>query len=771
MSDVYNPLVKQPGDVAQKQFQARRCMNPEPATMSTTPSATAIEQRNSHFQAERPLHRVVFQPAGRQGDVPEGTSLLDAARTLGVQIESICGGKQTCGKCQVSIESGHFSRLGIESSPDHVTPEAEREARYRLEKGLMPGCRQSCAALVLGDVLVTVPEESRTHKQVVRKAASQRVFEIDPAMRLCYVELPTATMEDERSDWARLADELAARFDLDRAALAIDPMILPAVQPALHAGRTRTSEGEILHAVTATVWHDRQVVRLQPGYHEELYGVAVDIGTTTIAAHLAELRSGRILATASRMNPQITFGEDLMSRVSYVMEHKDGLATLRGAVIDALNGLVTDATAEVALTPGDVVEMVVVGNTIMHHIFLGIDPVELGGAPFATTIKDALDIKARDLGLRVAPGANVHVPPVEAGHVGADNVAAIIAEEPHRRDDITLLIDVGTNGELVLGNRQQLLAASSPTGPAFEGAQVLHGMRAAPGAIERVRIDPATLDVQFKVIGRENWVASEVRGQRSGDSNGTLSAREARELRQRLRAEEQAELKAAGICGSGIIEAIAELFLAGLVDGSGRFVDSAPTPRLRSEGAKGYFVLAWPHETSTGREIVVHSDDIRAIQLAKAALYAGAKLLMRHYELKAVDRIVLAGAFGSYIDPQHAMVLGLIPDCDLAQVTAVGNAAGDGALILLLNQEKRREAEQVARAAQHIQTATDPHFQDEFVAAIHIPHKTDAFPHLESILRAAAAQRVVPPPSENGSSAARARTERRERRAQKNLSS
>ena len=484
--------------------------------MPATPSTAAIEQRNGHSQAGRPLHRVVFQPAGRQGDVPEGTSLLDAARALGVEIESICGGKQTCGKCQVSIESGHFSRLGIESSPEHVTPESEREARYRLEKGLMPGCRQSCAALVLGDVLVTVPEESRTHKQVVRKAASQRAFEVTPAMRLCYVELPTATMEDERSDWARLADELATRFDLNREALAIDPLVLPALQPALHGGRTRTPEGEIFHAVTATVWHDRQVVRLQPGYHEDLYGVAVDIGTTTIAAHLAELRSGRILATASRMNPQITYGEDLMSRVSYVMEHQDGLATLRGVVIDALNGLVADATAEAGLTPGDVVEMVVVGNTIMHHIFLGIDPVELGGAPFATAIKESLDIKARDLGLRVATGANVHVPPIEAGHVGADNVAAIIAEEPHRRDDITLLIDVGTNGEIVLGNRQQLLAASSPTGPAFEGAQVLHGMRAAPGAIERVRIDPATLDVQFKVIGvRRGWrQRSGVRGQR-----------------------------------------------------------------------------------------------------------------------------------------------------------------------------------------------------------------------------------------------------------------
>ena len=549
--------------------------------MSSTPPTAAIEQRNGRSQAERPLHRVLFQPAGRQGDVAEGTSLLDAARSLGVEIESICGGKQTCGKCQVRVESGHFSRLDLTSAASHVSPETEREARYRVEKGLIPGCRQSCAALVLGDVLVTVPKESRTHKQVVRKAASQRTFEINPAMRLCYVELPPASMEDERSDWARLADELALRFNLDRSRLAIDPMILPALQPALQAGRTRTPEGEQIHAVTATVWKDWKVVRVQPAYHDELYGVAVDIGTTTIAAHLAELRTGRILATASQMNPQISYGEDLMSRVSFVMEHADGLSTLHNAVIGALNGLVEEACDQAGLTAADVVELVVVGNTIMHHIFLGIDPVELGGAPFATATKEPLDIQARDLGLTVARGALVHIPPVEAGYVGADNVAVIMAEEPHRRNDITLLIDVGTNGELVLGNQQRLLSASSPTGPAFEGAQIRDGMRAAPGAIERVRIDPATLEVRYRIIGRDVWQQSQAsdeqpaNGHRPVENGNALSPKEARELRQQRRAQEQASIKAAGICGSGIIEAIAELFMAGLVDGSGRFADRA----------------------------------------------------------------------------------------------------------------------------------------------------------------------------------------------------
>ncbi len=755
------------------------------AILTKAPHLAALPVGDGGFApTEEPAqHRVIFQPAGRQGLVPAGISLLDAARLLGVEIESICGGRQTCAKCQVRVEEGAFARHGITSSASHITAEGQREASYRAEKGLLPGCRMSCDARVLGDVLVTVPEESRARKQVVRKAASVRSVELDPAVRLCYVELPPASLEDERSDWARLADELADRFALPRPALRIDPAILPGLQPALRAGRSRTAAGQIVHGVTVTLWRDREVVRIQPGYHERVYGVAVDVGTTTIAAHLAELRTGEVLATESCMNPQISYGEDLLSRVSYVMEHDNGLHTLHRAVMHALNDLIGDAAAAAGIAAADVSDLVVVGNTIMHHIFLGIDPRELGGAPFAPAVKDAVEVKARDLGLAAGRGAYVYVPPVEAGYVGADNVAAIIAEEPHRRDERTLLIDVGTNGEIVLGNRQRLLSASSPTGPAFEGAQVRHGMRAAPGAIERVRIDPATLAVQFRVIGREGWVESEVAGgtlqvargtfQAAGDGEGALSAKEAREARQRRRAEEQATVKAAGICGSGIIEAIAELFKAGVLDASGRFVADAPTPRLGWDGAKGYFVLAWPHETSTGREIVVHADDVRAIQLAKAALYAGAKLLMRHYGLTDVDRIVLAGAFGSYIDPEHAMVLGMIPDCDLAHVAAVGNAAGDGALLMLLSRAKRLEAEQVAGQVAHIQTATDPYFQDEFVGAIPIPHAKDAFPHLTPILAAAEALRVIRPAQgrnghgANGAGRGQRRAERHERRSQK----
>jgi uncharacterized 2Fe-2S/4Fe-4S cluster protein (DUF4445 family) len=699
-------------------------------------------------------YRVIFQPAGRQGSVRAGISVLDAARRLGAEIESICGGRQTCGKCQVRIEEGYFSRHGIQSSADHVSPEPEREARYRQRKGLLPECRLSCAATVQGDLLVTVPEESRSHKQVVRKAATERAMEVSPAVRPYYVELPQASLADERSDWQRLRQEVADRFGFDEDQVHIDPAVLPMLQPTLRAGKGQ---------LTATMGHAGEVIDLRTGYQEKVYGVAADVGTTTIVVHLCELLSGQILATESCMNPQISYGEDLMSRVSYVMEHSDGLSTLRSAVVEALNGLIAGATAAVDLQPADVVDLVVVGNTIMHHILLGIDPAELGGAPFALAVKDPVNVKARDLGLAVARGAYVHVPPLEAGHVGADNVAAIIAEAPHQREDVTLLIDVGTNGEIVLGNRTRLLSASSPTGPAFEGAQVRHGMRAAPGAIERVRIDPATLAVTYQIIGRDGWVLS-------GDSSTPVSTdgEEPSGTRKTGRGHPAGPVKASGICGSGIIEAIAELLKAGLLDKSGRFVEQAPTPRLRQEGRKQYFILAWSSETSTGQEIVVHADDVRAIQLAKAALYAGAKLLMRHYELSQVDRIVLAGAFGSYIDPEHAMVIGMIPDCDLSQVFSVGNAAGDGALIMLLDGAKRQEAAAVARSVNHIQTATDPYFQEEFVGAIHFPHMSDAFPHLDAIMALSRAQRIVDP-SRNGHGNRRSRRARRRQRQSQNL--
>jgi uncharacterized 2Fe-2S/4Fe-4S cluster protein (DUF4445 family) len=678
-------------------------------------------------------YQVIFMPSGRRGQVAHGTPLLDAARGLGVEIESICGGRLTCAKCKVHVESGAFAKHGIVSAADHLTgaggQELELLARTS-ETGSAQECRLSCSAQVTGDLLIFVPEESRAHKQVIRKAATDRVIEVDPVVRRVYVEVEAAELGEHRGDWGRLQSALAEQWDLH--GLTIDFRALQRLQPALRKEKW---------AVTVVLRHDTEVIDVQPGYQEGLYGLAVDIGSTTVAAHLCDLRTGAVLATESLMNPQVAFGEDLMSRVSYAMGNPQGLAKMHDAIIDALNTLATRTTRAAGLHARDIHDTVLVGNTTMVHILLGINPQELGGAPFALATRDSVDLKARELGLRLHPGAYVHVLPAEAGHVGADNVAVLLAEEPHRQDAMTLIVDVGTNAEIVLGNRDCLYSASSPTGPAFEGAQIAFGMRAAPGAIERVRIDPESKAARFRVIGDERWSDQ-------WPVDGPASP------------EDQPQHLAAGICGSGIIEAVAELMLAGIIQPDGRFVPDVVHDRIIWQGRKGAYILATGDQTTSGQPILVTQDDVRGIQLAKAALYAGAKLLMNRSGTDTVDRIVLAGAFGSYIDPQYAMILGLIPDCDLAHVTAVGNAAGDGARIALLNRHQRAHAQELARWITYIETAVDPDFQNEFVAAIHIPHAGDAFPHISDRLPDAAATQRERPGGRGG------RARRRDRSAE-----
>jgi len=653
-------------------------------------------------------HQVIFMPSGRRGQARAGETLLDAARQLGVEIESICGGRLTCAKCRVRIEEGHFAKHAIDSAAAHVSPADAREESLLASAPDGDGAayRLACASHVCGDVLVYVPEESRAHKQVIRKSATARVIDVAPAVRQLYVEVDPAELGEHRGDWGRLQAALAAQWQLT--GLTIDLPALRRLQPALRAGHW---------AVTVILWQDHEVIDVQPGYKEGLYGLAVDIGSTTVAGHLCDLRTGAVLATEATMNPQVTYGEDLMSRVSYAMTNPGGLDKMHAAIIEDLNSLAARAARAAGRQLRYIHDAVFVGNTTMIHILLGINPQELGGAPFALATRDAVDVKARELGLRFHPGAAVHVLPAEAGHVGADNVGVLLAEEPHRQDEMTLLVDVGTNAEIVLGNRQRLLSASSPTGPAFEGAQIRFGMRAAPGAIERVRIDPVTWAARFRVIGDERW------------SDGWQSGPDAP-------VEAQPQHLAAGICGSGIIEVVAEMFLAGIIRGDGRFDPDRPHERVVWEGKRGAYVLATGDQTANGQPILVTQDDVRNIQLAKAALYAGAKLLMNRMGVASVERITLAGAFGSYIDPQYAMLLGLIPDCPLDRVSAVGNAAGDGARIALLNRHKRAEAAEIARWVTYVETAVDPQFQDEFVGAIHIPHATDAFPHLESRLAA-----------------------------------
>jgi uncharacterized 2Fe-2S/4Fe-4S cluster protein (DUF4445 family) len=640
---------------------------------------------------------VVFTPSGKRGRFARGTPLLEIARTLGVDVDSVCGGRGLCGRCQVTIAEGEFAKHGIRSAQDHVSPFGEVERRYRGRRRLGGESRLSCQARLLGDVVVDVPAESQVHKQVVRKRAEVRAIELDPVVRLHYVEVAEPDMERPTGDLQRLQEALREQWQLGE--LTSDLRVLQGLQKALRQGAWK---------VTVAVHSANRIIGVWPGFRDRAYGLAIDVGSTTIAGHLCELASGEVIASAGLMNPQIRFGEDLMSRVSYVMMNPGGEVEMTRAVRAAIATLVDQVAAEGRIDPRDIVELTFVGNPIMHHLLLGIDPTELGGAPFALATNETITLWASELDLLgVHPNARVYVLPCIAGHVGADTAGVILSETPHLSDEMTLIVDVGTNAEIVLGNRHRLLAASSPTGPAFEGAQISCGQRAAPGAIERVRIDRASLEPRFKVIGSDLW----------SDEPGFDAATRRSGV--------------TGICGSGIIEALAEMFLAGILKSDG-IIDgaiAARSPRIQPDGRTFSYLL---HAGEP--ELRILQNDVRAIQLAKAALYAGARLLMDHQGVDRVDRITLAGAFGSHIDVKYAMVLGMIPDCDLAKVSSAGNAAGTGARIALLNQAARGEIERLVKRIEKIETAVEPRFQEHFVGAMALPHRTARYPNLAAVL-------------------------------------
>ncbi|HEV7252358.1 MAG TPA: ASKHA domain-containing protein [Mesorhizobium sp.] len=640
---------------------------------------------------------VLFMPSGKRGRFPVGTAVLDAARQLGVYVESVCGGRATCGRCQVEVQEGHFAKHKITSSDDHISPKGPKEERYERVRGLPGRRRLSCSATVQGDLVIDVPQDTVVNAQVIRKAATNRVIERNAAVQLCYVEVDQPDMHKPLGDLDRLKAVLEK--DWGWRDLLVAPHLIPQVQSILRKGEW---------GVTAAIHRDMDssrpfITALYPGLKNEAYGIACDIGSTTIAMHLVSLLSGRVVASSGTPNPQIRFGEDLMSRVSYVMMNPDGREAMTKAVRDAVNDLIERVCAEGGVDRRDIHDLVFVGNPIMHHLFLGIDPTELGQAPFALAVSGALQLWAHEIDVEVSRGARIYMLPCIAGHVGADAAGATLSEGPYRQDGMMLLVDVGTNAEIVLGNRSRVVAASSPTGPAFEGAEISSGQRAAPGAIERVRIDPQTLEPRYKIIGADKW----------SDEPGFEDA--------------AAATGVTGICGSAIIEVVAEMYLSGIISEDG-VVDgglAAKSPRIVQTGRTFSYLLR-----DGEPRIAVTQNDVRAIQLAKAALYAGVKLLMEKQGVAQVDAIRFAGAFGSFIDPKYAMVLGLIPDCDLSEVKAVGNAAGTGALMALLNRDHRREIEREVSKIEKIETALEPHFQQLFVNAMALPNKADPFPKL-----------------------------------------
>ena len=629
-------------------------------------------------------HLVVFTPSGRRGDVSPGTTVLDAARRLGVDIDSVCGGRGICGRCQVEPMFGEFAKHGITADASHLSPSGTVEADYRGRRPLTEDRRLSCTATIRGDLVVDVPAESQVHRQVIRKDIDLGDIELDPVLVLRLVEFGEGDdlLAALGSQWGLTGLELPPDLDI-------------------------VADGSSL--ATVAIRDDSQVVAVWPGLRDRALGVAVDVGSTTLAGHLFDLATGTALATAGTMNPQIRFGEDLMSRVSYVMMNPGGEVELTRAVRESLDELIGQLCEEGGTTRDEVLELVLVGNPIMHHLLLGLDPTPLGVAPFTLEISEAVDRTATELDLEVHPAARAHMLPCIAGHVGADTAAVVLATRPHEADGVRLVVDIGTNAEIVLSGDGRTLAASSPTGPAFEGAQISAGQRATPGAIERVRIDPETGEPRIRVLGVEPW----------SDEPGFDEA--------------VAQTGVTGICGSGIIEVVAEMYLAGLMTADGVIggADTRSSPRIEPDGRTFAYLLHGPDD---GPRILITQNDVRAIQLAKAALYAGIRLLMDHLGVDRLDGIALAGAFGSHIDTVRATVLGLIPDCVPSEVVAVGNAAGAGAAIALLSGAARREIQEVVGDIEKIETALEPAFQEHFVDAMAVPHRTADYPGLSTVL-------------------------------------
>ncbi len=642
---------------------------------------------------------VLFQPSGKRGKFPAGSLILDCARSLGVDIDSVCGGRGICGRCKIRLLIGNDARVNIKSFSNSVSPISDAEKRYSQKKELINDERLSCHTKLLRSVIIDVPHESQVHKQVIRKRSNSRKIIVKPALKLYYVEVTKPDMKSESGDFERLIEALKTQWGISSSPR-ISLSVLQKLQKTL-----RKSDWKI----TVALQEDNKVICSWPGFHDVIYGIALDIGTTTIAAHLCNLHTGDVLTEEGIMNPQIRFGEDLMSRVAYIMMNKNSTAEVSSSVIKAINELTKRLRKNTNIKKKDILSYSIACNPIMHHLLLGIDPSELGTAPFALATNSSINLTASQLRLnQINLEAPVYILPCIAGHVGADASAVILSEAPYLSKKTTLIIDIGTNAEIILGNKERLLAASSPTGPAFEGAQISCGQRATPGAIEKIRIDPNTFEPRYRVIGSPLW----------SNENGFDSSVK--------------DVGITGICGSGIIEAISEMYLVGLLNSDGSICGEKinRTSRIQKDGRTFRYII-----DSRKIKIFISQQDVRAVQLAKAALYAGTKLLMNKMDIKKIDKIVLVGAFGSNIDAKYAMILGMIPDSDLSCVSAGGNAAGTGARIALLNIKSRSEIENVVKSIEKVEIAIEPLFQTYFIDAMAIPHKSASKSHLRKVVK------------------------------------
>ena len=624
-------------------------------------------------------HTLVFTPSGLQTTAKDGETVYEVGLRSGVDIQSICGGKGLCKRCQIEVDTGKHAKFKIDVSEDSYSKLSPTEKKAIHDGELPEGRRLSCRTKVRGDLVVNIPADSRERETAIQKKSTKFKTELNPAVKLYMVQLEIPTLEDNPSDGEALIKALKDEHNIE---VASSHRVLIKLQEIL-----RKNE----RTVTAVVRDENTIIDVWPPSPFDLYGAAIDIGSTSIALYVYNLATGVLEYEKAAMNPQIRFGEDLMSRVSYIMMNKGGENKLTESIRTQIREMLADAVSALELGENQLLDVICVGNPIMHHLFIGANPVELGVAPFTLAIKDWIDIPAAYLDLGLSDTAQVSLFPLIGGHVGADTSAAYLTQIDRMKDRSVLLVDIGTNAEIVLSHGGKVAAASSPTGPALEGAEISSGVRATLGAIERVRIDPVSKDAKVKIIGHDDWIS---------DTDESLN-----------------DHKIVGICGSGIFEVMVEMAGAGLLDQSGLFKPEAAPHRFSQDGNVWKYLLV----DQEGNQIIVKQTDIRAVQLAKAALYAGAQLLAESLDCAAFDEVLLAGAFGTHLDSKYVADIGIIPMAPADIISSVGNAAGMGAAMALLNTQERARIKSAIKDVEKMETALEPKFQDYFVDAMKFP--------------------------------------------------
>ena len=613
--------------------------------------------------ARDPL-RVTFAPEGRSVFVMPGTLLIEAAGRAGIVLETPCGGRGTCGKCRVEIIS------------DKPPPPSAADREHLSPEEIARGVRLACQVRVSGEMRVNVPLAARFFDHKILINGRGRKIPLHPSVRKYHLSAPPPSLEDQRAD----ADRLRAGIRDKR----IEPC-LEVLQklPGLFRGHG--------FDVTAVVAEGR-IVAVEPGDTSgRNYGIAFDIGTTTVVGFLMDLVSGRELAVAARTNPQIPFGDDVVNRIRHAAENPGGLSELQAKIVECLNDIIAECCRSAEILCEELYEATVVGNTTMNHLFLGINPEFVAQAPYVAAVRQPVNARAQEVGLRIHPNGLVHTLPNIAGFVGADTVGVILSADMHKSDKMVVAIDIGTNGELVIGNRDRLVSCSTAAGPAFEGARIRFGMRAADGAIDKMVINS---DLEFNVIGN---------------------------------------VPPRGLCGTALIDVVAELLRVGAVDPTGRLLSPEEMPPSAPDGIKRRvvqgdsnaleFVIAPEGETQVNGSITLTQRDVRELQLGKGAIAAGASILMKEIgiEPKDLDHVLLAGAFGNFIRRKMAKRIGLLPDIPTDRILYIGNAAGAGARMALLSRRCKEAADRISERTEYLELAGRPDFQDEFMSAMLFP--------------------------------------------------